>query len=157
MTRGIKVTARQRSLGWTLVVFVCLGLWITGCAGGSKPSESCLVLVASPNLNQVDGEPHVVMVSLYPLQNIAAFNAADPIDLLKSDAKPPGFTGDRWEETVYPGEVKKIEVKLPRDTAFVGVLADFYNGPSRTVVEAKCPTIGSGARINLTTNDLQAE
>ena len=127
-----------------------------GCAGGPKPSEICLSLVASPNLNRFDGESHVVVVFFYPLQNVSAFNTTEPSDLL-SGVNPPGLTGDPWEVTVYPGEIKKLEEQLPRDTAFLGLIADYYNGPSRTVVEAECAKIGGGARIILTSNDLQAE
>ena len=61
------------------------------------------MLVASPNLNRVEGDPHVVKVSLYPLQNVAAFNATDPIDRrggTKGESKFPGT----WDETVFPAQ-----------------------------------------------------
>ena len=137
-------------------VFV-LGLLITGCAGAPKPAEICLSLLASPNLNSFDNQPHVVVVLFYPLQNISAFNTTDPLDLLRG-VKPPGLTGDPWEVTVYPGEVRKLEEKLPRDTVYLGVVADFYNGPSRTVVKADCAAFGlGGTKIVLSSNDLRAE
>jgi type VI secretion system VasD/TssJ family lipoprotein len=139
-----------------LIGFVAVALLGVGCAGGPKPSEVCLSLVASPHLNKVDGEPHVVVISFYPLQNVSAFNTTDPTDLLNG-VHPPGLTGDPWEVTIYPGEIKKLEEQLPRDTAFVGLVADFYHGPSRTVVEADCAAIGDGTRIVLTSNDLRAE
>jgi type VI secretion system VasD/TssJ family lipoprotein len=150
---------RQRSGSMQIVAaaLLSLGLLSLGCAGGAKPAEVCLSLVASPNLNSFDGQAHVVVVLLYPLQNISAFNTTDPVDLLRG-VKPPGLTGDPWEVTVYPGEIKKLEEKLPRDTVFVGVVADFYSGPSRTVVDADCATFGlGGAKIALSSNDLQAE
>ena len=134
-----------------------LCLLSAGCFGGTKPAEVCLSLVASPNLNSFDSQAHVVVVLLFPLQNISAFNTTDPLDLLRG-VQPPGLTGDSWEVTIYPGEIKKLEEKLPRDTVFLGVVADFYNGPSRTVVNAKCSTFGlGGTKIILSSNDLQAE
>ncbi len=134
-----------------------LALVSVSCAGGGKPAEVCLALAASPNLNSFDGQAHVVVVSFYPLQNISAFNTTDPVDLL-SGAKPPGLTGDPWEVTVHPGEIRKLEEKLPRDTVFIGLVADFYSGPSRTVVEADCATLGlGGTRIVLSSEDLQVE
>lgn len=160
MRQGIKtggIRSQSRLARGAAAIVVTLGLIAGGCGGGAgKPSEVCLVLVPSPNLNRVEGDPHVVVVSLYPLQNISAFNTTDPVDLLNG-MKPPGVTGDSWDVTVYPGQIQKLEVKLPRDTAFVGLVADFYNGPSRAVIEADCPTFGSGTRIILTTSDLQAE
>lgn len=141
-----------------VVVFVlAFSLLAVGCAGGSKPASVCLSLVASPNLNSFDNQAHVVVVLFYPLQNISAFNTTDPVDLLNG-VKPPGLTGDPWEVTVYPGEIKELAEKLPRDTVFLGVVADFYSGPSRTVVEADCAAFGiGGTKIVLSSNDLQAE
>ena len=85
-------------------------------------------MAASPNLNTFDGQPHVIAVPVLPLQNSSAFRASDPLDLL-NEARPPGLTGDPWEVTIYPGEVKTLQETLPRDTVYLGVLADFYNGP----------------------------
>jgi type VI secretion system VasD/TssJ family lipoprotein len=145
------------SIRIAVVAVAAAGLLAMGCAGGSKPASVCLSLVASPNLNSFDNQAHVVVVLFYPLQNISAFNTTDPVDLLRG-VKPPGLTGDPWEVTVHPGEIKELEEKLPRDTVFLGVVADFYNGPSRTVVEADCAAFGiGGTKIVLSSNDLQAE
>lgn len=151
-----KTEVRRLYLGKAiLIAFVAAGLQLSGCASGSKPAEVCISLVASPNLNSFDGQAHVVVAVMYPLQNISAFETTDPADLLNG-TKPPGLTGDPWEVTVYPGEIQTLEEKLPRDTVFLGIVADFYNGPSRTIVEADCATIGT-QKIILSSNDVQAE
>ncbi len=145
---------RSGTVAWAILLAFAL---LSGCAGSPKPAEVCLNLVASSNLNRFDGQPHVVVVSCFPLQNVSAFNTTDPIDLLRGE-KPPGITGDPWDVTLYPGEIRTLEEKLPTDTVFVGMVADFYRGPSRTVVEASCPTLGlGGIKIVLSSNDLQVE
>lgn len=144
-------------IGFATLAIACLSLFLTACAGGAKPAEVCLTLVASSNLNRFDEQPHVVVVSFYPLQNVSAFKTTDPSDLLRGDA-PPGMTGDPWEVTMYPGQIRTLEEKLPANTVFVGLVADFYKGPSRVVVETGCSSFGmGGTRIVLSSNDLQVE
>ena len=127
-----------------------------GCGGGkSKPSEICLSLEAASNLNSFDEQAHVVIVYFYPLQNVMAFNAMDSDELLNG-GRPPGLTGDPWETTVYPGQQMSLEEKLPRYTVFLGVLADFYSGPSRAVVEADCSMVGN-QKIVLSSRDMQID
>ena len=128
-------------------------VWITGCAGTPDPPELCLEIGASPNLNLFDGQPHAVVLYLYPLQNVSAFQASDPRSMLNG-ARPPGMTGERWEATVLPGEQREIREQLPRDTGSVGVIADFYTGPSAAVVEVGCGMFG-GAEVVLSASDLQ--
>ena len=131
------------------------------CGGGNpvvgrdKPPEICLSVEASSNLNMFDGEAHVVVLYFYPLQNAQAFTSSDPQELLGGE-RVPGTTGDAWEITVFPGATQELREKLPRDTEYVGVLADFYAGPSRTVVEADCGTFSQTA-IVLSSSDVQAE
>jgi hypothetical protein len=38
----------------------------------------------------------------------------------------------------------------------VGILADFYKGPSRAIVEAECPTFGKPSVV-LSASDVQAK
>ena len=139
------------------IAAVCMSLTLSACAGTPKPAEVCLELEASENLNRFDGQPHVVVLLFFPLQNVSAFNQTDPVDLLNG-VQPPGSTGDAWEVTLLPGETRNLEEKLPADTGFVGLVADFYRGPSRTVVEASCGSLGlGGTKIVLSSNDLQVE
>jgi type VI secretion system VasD/TssJ family lipoprotein len=128
---------------------------VIGCAGGDDPPEMCLSIEASPNLNLFDGEAHVVVIYFYPLQNVMAFRAADTVALLDG-TRPPGLTGDPWETTVFPGEARELREKLPRDTEFLGVVADFYGGPSRTIVPVECSTFGQTA-IVLSSSDVQVQ
>lgn len=123
------------------------------CAGGPAPSEMCLEIQASPKLNLFENEPHVVVLKFYPLQNAAAFQAADPQDLL-GGKKLAGTTGDPWEATVLPGQSLSFTEQLPRDTLSVGIVADFASGASRAVVPAECGMFG-GASVVLSASDVQ--
>lgn len=143
---------RKRGLG--AAVLVATTALLAGC-GGSAPAEVCLHIEASPNLNLYDGEPHVVVVYFYPLQNVMAFRQSDANDLLGGD-RPPGLMGDRFEITVFPGTTQEVSESLPRDTRFVGILADFYNGPSKAVVEAECQMFG-GTAVVLSSSDVQVK
>jgi type VI secretion system VasD/TssJ family lipoprotein len=135
------------------LVFACFALLALACASGPEPAEMCLDIDASPKLNLYEGEPHVVVLKFYPLQNVAAFQAADAQELLNGK-KLAGVTGDPWEATVLPGQKLELAERLPRDTASVGIVADFFSGASRAVVSAKCGMFGSPGVV-LSASDLQ--
>jgi type VI secretion system VasD/TssJ family lipoprotein len=128
---------------------------LTGCVfgGSSDAPRMCLDIEASANLNQFEGQPHVVVLYFYPLQSQTAFLAASPRSLVSGD-KPGGITGDRWEATVLPGQRVELEEQLPRDTVYVGVVADFYRTPSRAVLSPSCGIFG-GEKVVLSATDLQ--
>jgi len=130
-------------------------LLLGACGSGGAPAEVCLNIEASENLNLFNGDPHVVVVYFYPLQNVMAFRQTDPVDLLDGK-RPPGLMGDRFEITVFPGTQREVSESLPRDTQFVGILADFYNGPSKAVVEAQCGMFG-GSTVVLSSSDVQVK
>jgi type VI secretion system VasD/TssJ family lipoprotein len=146
----VKRTARLVFAG-ALGVFG--GMVSFACANGPSPSSMCLGVQASPKLNLYENEPHVLVLKFYPLQNVAAFQAADPGDLLKGK-KVAGATGDPWEATVLPGQSLDFSEQLPRDTSNVGIVADFFGGASRGVVPAKCGMFGK-PKIVLSASDLQ--
>jgi type VI secretion system VasD/TssJ family lipoprotein len=132
-------------------------LLLGGClfGGSAEAPRICLDIEASANLNQFEGQPHVVVLYFYPLQNQTAFMAANPRSLVNGD-KPGGITGDRWEATVLPGQRVELEEQLPRDTVYVGVVADFYRTPSRAVLSPSCGIFG-GEKLVLSATDLQVE
>ncbi len=139
----------------TLSALLAGGLAAACASGPPPPPEVCLSIEASPNLNLFDGEPHVVVVHFYPLQNSMAFRQADAEELLRGK-HPPGMTGDAWETTVFPGGRHKLRESLPRDTQIIGILADFYSGPSRTLVDADCGTFWK-TKVVLSASDVQAK
>ena len=141
-------------------IHCCFGalalVWaVAGCTTvtGDDPPETCLDVEASANLNQFEGQPHVVVLYFFALQNKTGFLSVDPRRLVEGE-KPPGMIGDRWEATVLPGQRVELKEQLPRDTSFVGVVADFYREPSRSVVEPSCGMFG-GSKVVLSATDMQ--
>jgi len=108
-----------------------------GIGGDDGPPHLCHELQASKDLNLFDGQPHVVVVHFYPLQNVTAFEATSGRDLIRG-AKPSGVAGEPWQTTVRPGQTLKLGEQLPRDTAHLGLVADYYRGPSRVVIATDC-------------------
>jgi type VI secretion system VasD/TssJ family lipoprotein len=153
--------ARQRTPGvlgfarGVLAVAWVVAVCLLGCRSNGEPAAVCVNIDASPNLNLFSGDPHVVVVYFYPLQNVMAFRQTDAVDLLDGK-RPPGLMGDRFEITIFPGTQRQVSETLPRDTQFVGILADFYNGPSKAVVEAQCGMFG-GPTVVLSSSDVQVK
>ncbi len=108
-----------------------------GIGGDDGPQRLCHELRAAKDLNLFDGQPHIVVVHFYPLENATAFEASNARDLIRG-AKPAGVAGEPWQTTVLPGQTLRLGEKLPPDTADLGIVADYYRGPSRIVVSASC-------------------
>ena len=108
-----------------------------GIGGNAGPPHLCHELHAAKDLNLFDGQPHVVVVHFYPLQNATAFEATNARDLIRGE-KPAGVAGEPWQTTVRPGQTLRLGEQLPRDTADLGIVADYYRGPSRIVIPASC-------------------
>jgi len=124
--------------------FLAPVLLLAGCGGGflgmggdKGPPRLCHELRAAKDLNVFDGQPHIVVVHFYPLQNVTAFEATNARDLIRG-AKPAGVAGEPWQTTVLPGQTVKLAEQLPKDTANLGIVADYYRGPSRIVVSSSC-------------------
>lgn len=135
----------------------CLVAVGSGCMGGGPPPppEMCLRIEATARLNLFEGEPHVVALYFYPLLNTTAFHEADARDLLRR-IELAGQTGQPFEATFLPGEERDLREKLPRDTAMVGIVADFFEGPSKVLIEPSCGLL-SGSVVALSTNDIQVQ
>jgi type VI secretion system VasD/TssJ family lipoprotein len=112
-------------------------LGIGGSDESEGPAKLCLELQASKDLNLFDGQPHVVVVHFYPLQNVTAFEASSVRDLIRGE-KPAGLAGEPWQTTVLPGQKLRVGEQLPKDTAQIGVVADYYRGPSRVIASTTC-------------------
>jgi type VI secretion system VasD/TssJ family lipoprotein len=152
----VRKTAK-RSRTAKLGAWVAVGLLGCGIFGGGQPDppEFCVELEASSNLNQFSGEPHLVVVHFFPLSNRKAFMSAD-LSALVTGEHGLQTTGDVWEEEMLPGQVKEMRETLPRDTLFIGLVADFFRQPSRVTIEAECPTLGK-PHVVLSASDLQVK
>lgn len=112
------------------VVSVCAILALAACAACSSPTgrKVCLDLVGSPDLNTFDGEPHAVVVRVYPLQEKQSFGKLSADELLEG-AKPDGMLGNPYETTIVPGETRQVRERFPIETLFIGLVADYYRAP----------------------------
>lgn len=110
-----------------------------GCKSApTGPPRLCLNIEATSTLNLHDGEPHAVVLYLYPLDNATAFQETDASELLGSATTLVGMTGRRWDRTIIPGEARAVQEHLPERTQFVGLVADFYDGPRKELVRPRC-------------------
>jgi predicted component of type VI protein secretion system len=96
----------------------------------------------------------VVVVHFYPLTNATAFAATNARDLIRGE-KPAGVAGEPWQTTVRPGQTLKLGEKLPPDTADLGIVADYYRGPSRIVIPASCDSDDEERVITLATGAVE--
>lgn len=123
------------------LVPLALALVAATCNGGTR--RACLQLEASPSLNIYNGQPHVTVVYLYPLESRLGFEQLNATDLLKG-ATPPGLAGSRFQVTVAPGEHRKVDETLPPTARQLGLVADFYRargdpeGSRKAIVDARC-------------------
>ncbi len=131
------------------------GLLAGSCAGCPDIPEVCLNVEAGESLNFFDGQSHVVVLYLYPLKNESAFHALDVEDLLNG-VRPSGMTGQRLKYEILPGDDREIEEILPRDTGYVGILADFFSGPRTQVVSQGCGSFGNST-ILLSASDMHVK
>jgi type VI secretion system VasD/TssJ family lipoprotein len=140
-------------------MFVVALVGAAGLACSSPPGRKvCLDLVGSPDLNTFDGEPHAVVVRLYPLQEKQGFGKLTADELLDG-AKPEGMLGNPYETTIVPGETREVRERFPVETLTMGIVADYYRAPGdrsgvRTMtVRAGCGTF-SAKKIALGPRDL---
>ena len=145
----------------------CLRLWLLGAAiacsslACSKPppptaTQVCFTLNASPTLNYYDGQSHVVVLYVYPLESALAFDAANVEDMLGGGALA-GAVGKPREITVAPGQQVTFDEQFSLATTHVGLVADYYRAPGdppgtrKASIAAKCakesrPTVVLSAR-----------
>ena len=112
-----------------------------GCASPGV-RQSCLRVEASPDLNSYDGQPHVTVLYLYPLESALGFEQMTVRELLRG-GEPASLTGARRHVTVAPGENRTLRESFPRSTTYVGIVADFYRakgqrGRRKLLVPARC-------------------
>jgi type VI secretion system protein VasD len=100
---------------------------IAGCASGPKPTPVTGSIAASPRVNpSVSKRPSPLLVRVYELKAVTAFNAADFVSLYQRDQAELGADlVAREEMTLAPGETKPLSKTLAPETRFVGVFAAY--------------------------------
>lgn len=108
------------------VAFTAAAL-VTACASAPKPTPIAITLNADAGINPNErGQPSPVVVRVYELKGLKAFNNATYFDLADNDAKVLG--GDMISSTEYeliPGKVQKYDREISSEATNVGVVAAF--------------------------------
>jgi type VI secretion system VasD/TssJ family lipoprotein len=131
------------------------------CGRPSAPQDVCLEVRASPNLNTYDGQPHVVVLNLYPLETPGGFQQLSSGDLMGGE-KPAGAAGAPLQLTIAPGEQHPVRETFPANTKDIGIVADYYRAPGapegtrKLVVPAQCGRFGK-TLVVLSPSDLVVE
>jgi type VI secretion system protein VasD len=99
---------------------------VAGCGAARPPLLRGTIktdLVTNPDLR---GRPSPVVVRVYELKSVTAFNSADFFSLFEKEQEALGgeLIG-REEFQLRPGETRPYQRQLQPDTKFIGVVAAF--------------------------------
>jgi type VI secretion system VasD/TssJ family lipoprotein len=147
----------QRARALALLCALASGCSLFG-KGDAGPPELCLEIEASARLNLTDGEPHALVVYLFPLENATAFDETDARDLLAvaDGGKLVGLSGPVLDVTLLPAEVRRVRERFQDRTVAVGLVADFYGGPRKAVLDPVCNE-KKPRRLLLLADDVQTD
>jgi type VI secretion system protein VasD len=102
-----------------------IAILIMGC-GSTPPLVSGTIHVDPTTNPDVRGRPSPIVVRVYELRSVAAFNSADFFSLFEKEQET--LSGDlvgREEYLLQPSENRPYRRQLQPDTKFIGVAAAF--------------------------------
>lgn len=110
---------------WLVAITVLFGL--AGCASAPKPIAVKASLEAQKSVNpDLHGRPSPVVVRVYALKSLAAFNSADFFSLFDKDKEVLGADLiDREELQLMPGQQRDLQKVFPPETRHIAVIAAF--------------------------------
>jgi type VI secretion system protein VasD len=112
----------------SLMLSLMLMLTFAGCASAPpKPTTAEIRIAVADNVNpDAGGRPSPLVLHLYELTSMAAFQGADLFSLLERDKETLGSELRAKEELILqPGKVVRIDRQLHADTRHVAVVAAF--------------------------------
>ena len=132
---------------------------LAACAGGPKPTVVAGNIEAAQQLNRTpSGRPSPLLVRVYELKSVTAFNKADFMSVYQRDqAELAADFVAKDEYLMGPGESKAFSKTLSPDTRFLGVLAayrDLEHATWRTSVPIQA---GQKQRIVIRAGELAVE
>jgi type VI secretion system protein VasD len=136
--------ARVKTLGLHPLAALGVALLLTACAAKPPPPPASVAgsIQASAQINpSASKRPSPLLIRVYELKSVAAFNGADFMSLYQRDQAALG--GDllaKEEFVLEPGETKAFAKTLAPDTRFIGVVAayrDLEHAKWRTVVSVQ--------------------
>lgn len=129
----------MRILGLHPAVALGLALLVSACGSPPKPASVTGTIQATAQINpSTSKRPSPLLVRIYELKSVAAFNAADFMSLYQRDqAELAADLLAKEEFVMSPGETKTFAKTLAPDTRFLGVVAayrDLEHAKWRSVV-----------------------
>jgi len=109
------------------LIFLAWGIAALAGCGSASPPLLQGSLKAEPATNpDLDGRPSPVVVRVYELKSLGAFNSADFLSLFERESETLGadLVG-REEYDVRPAETRPYRRQLQSDTKFIGVIEAF--------------------------------
>ncbi len=145
-----------------LLALAC-GLVLAVACGSSPPLLRGSIKVDPTSNPDLRGRPSPIVVRIYELKSLAAFNSADFFSLFEKEQETlDGDLVGREEYQLRPTETQPYQRQLQPDTKFIGVVAafrDLENSRWRDAVLRSnwrtCPDPGSG-RVTSVTGCVQA-
>lgn len=117
---------RTRRTLCTGLLLVAVAAALPACGGGPKKTPLKMTLNADEGINpSAGGEPSPVVVTVYQLKSLRAFDNADFFDFA-DDTKLLGsdlISSREFELT--PGSTEEYDNKISADAAYIGVVAAF--------------------------------
>ena len=143
----------KSSLWLTRTASIIILFWVAGCASTPKPAVVQISLDVQPSVNPDSrGRPSPIVMRLYEIKSLAAFNTADFFSIFDRDKETLGTELLAREEfQLRPGEKRQFNRQLQPETRYVGVIAafrDLEHSQWRTVL-AVTPNKTSGVLIQL--------
>jgi len=115
-------TIPRHLLSWFLALLV-----LSGCASNPTPTRVEAVVETAPVINPTAGvETAPVVVRVYALSAPSPFDSSDFFSLYESDRQVLGDTLlYREERQLNPGDDWPLEIRLPPNAQYLGVIAAF--------------------------------
>ncbi len=148
---------RLYSLFWLPCLLLCF--LMSGCQTSRKALDletlATLNLYASEDVNpDADNRPSPVVVKVFKLTDSRRFKRADFLSLYESAESRLGdnLLGTVTLKELAPGETRQEVIKLPDDTQFIGIIAEFsqYNSAKPTLALAIKPHNKNTFHVHLT-------
>lgn len=118
------ITRRAACLGTGSLIVVGL----TGCGGAPKPTPTKIAINADAAVNPgEDGQASPVVVRVYELKSIKAFNNASYFDFDKEAETLGADLIKSSEYELVPGSSKEYKSDISSEATYVGVVASFRN------------------------------
>jgi type VI secretion system protein VasD len=103
-------------------------LTLAGCGGMPKPTPVSILINADAAINPGEsGAPSPVVVRIYELKGLKAFNNANFFDFDKDTQILGADLIASREYEMTPGSTQKYDKEISSEAAYIGVVASFRN------------------------------